>query len=95
MCDRDKDIQIQMKQFASFTNVATSLIKGLDIETLSNCLPPCISTSLVAVKKLLHAYKREYGYVGLNIANKVTVLTDVFAYDIFSLIVDLGSALGL
>ena len=94
ICEKDKDVQIEKKHFASLTTEITSLIKGLDMEILSTCLPPCITLS-ITVKKLLHAYKRDYGYVGLNIAKKVTVHTDVFAYDVFSLIVDLGSALGL
>ena len=34
-------------------------------------------------------------YINIKMMNEVVVHTDTFAYDVFSLVVDLGSALGL
>ena len=61
---------------------------------LQRCLPPCHRMNFRL--KLVDEWVRENeARVEFDIPNNVTVLTDYYAYDEFSLIVDLGSALGL
>ena len=96
ICQQDKDIEIKdMESVIKIKSELLNLMKGLDLDILKICLPPCI-TMQVQMKELLHTTnKKKYGTVELNVADDAIFYTDVYAYDIFSLVVDLGSAIGL
>ena len=71
------------------------LIKGLDLKVAESCLPPCTTMSW-KLKELYHQTNVEkYSYIELKIMDNIIVYTDVCAYDVFSLVVDLGSSIGL
>ena len=76
----------------AFTEIKKFLVGWKN--TLHQCLPPCHRMSFRL--KLVDEWVRENeARVEFDIPNNVTVLRDYYAYDEFSLIVDLGSALGL
>ena len=71
------------------------LIGGDDPEEIKNCLPPCL-TMIINKKKTYYLENNlDLAFLHLNTNEKVTVLKDVYSYDLFDLVVDLGSALGL
>ena len=96
ICEQDKDLEIKdMKAVNIIKSDILDLIKGLELDMFKICLPPCL-TMHVHLKELLHTTNRKLdGLIEYNVADDVTVFTDVYAYDIFSLFVDLGSAIGL
>ena len=58
------------------------------------CKPPC-QTMKFNIRKIDSWKRLESGRLEFSIDDEVAVHTDTSAYDIFSLVVDLGSALGL
>ena len=56
--------------------------------------PPCYKMKF-STKRVDHWKRNNATKLYLNIIDEVTVITDTYAYDMFSLVVDLGSALGL
>ncbi len=70
-------------------------IKGMDTNTFATCLPPCLVMKW-KMKELFHqATHDSLAFLQVQIKDEVTVHTDVYAYDEFSLVIDLGSSLGL
>ena len=67
---------------------------GFQADLFQTCSPPChrMSFNLEKVDKWVLSTEAK---LVIDIAEKVTVQTDYYAYDEFSFIVDLGSALGL
>ena len=66
------------------------------LKVFKQCMKPCLSMGLKL--KELHALTKYVEYAGAEIDfndKKITINKDVLAYDSFSLIVDLGSSLGL
>ncbi len=63
---------------------------------LDSCLPPCI-TNKISFETLSSGQLKNSpkGMIRFNIVEKVTVLTDIYSYGGFSLIVDFGSLIGL
>ena len=59
----------------------------------ASCLPPC--TILDATPKQQHKFSYKYPYVYIYFNNVVKVQTTVLAYGIDSLVVEVGSSLGL
>ncbi len=96
ICGKDMDVEIKdMKAVGKIMPEIIDLIKGLELDMFKICLPPCI-TMHVHMKELLHnTNNKNFGFIEYNVADEATVLTEVYAYDIFSLVVDLGSAVGL
>ena len=72
------------------------LASNQKLKVFKQCLKPCMSMGLKL--KELHALTEYDEFAGAEIEfndKKITVYKDVLAYDSFSLIVDLGSSLGL
>ena len=69
-------------------------ILGMKTKFLQTCPPPCHQMSF-ELKKIDHWTSGSISTLQYEIPDKVTVHKDYHAYDMFSLIVDLGSALGL
>ncbi len=78
-----------------FHKEISKFVYGWKSNSLSMCKQPCsrLGFKLVEIRKIYN--RRNRGNVGLLFYDEVKVYTDVFAYDMFSLVVDLGSALGL
>ena len=83
---------------AVLTQVADEFVPfldGQDMTIFKACLPPCEKMK-VEMRETAHISNRlNYAKINFIAKEEVLVLTDLYAYDIFSLIVDLGSALGL
>ena len=77
------------------TNEFAKLIDGLELDTFKSCLPPCKKLQLK--HNLLSHYSNRIhnAYVKFMIKDEVKVFRHAYAYDMFSLVVDLGSSLGL
>ena len=71
-------------------------LTGLGMDTLlTTCLPPCVSMRF-KLHEVFHISNRiNNAAVDVKIKDEIIVYTDVYAYDMFSLVVDLGSSLGL
>ena len=68
---------------------------GLKMKLMKPCLPPCIKMRF-SLEEVDHYYNRlDNSQVQLRIKNDVTIYTDKYAYDMFNLVIDLGSSLGL
>ena len=66
------------------------------MKVYSKCLKPCITMDVKLKEVHVISNLAFYGGIEINIHDEeIIVYTDTYAYDMFSLIVDLGSALGL
>ena len=77
------------------TALLLSFINEMDSGFLNKCLPPCISykVKIIETEKYNNAY--ENAALSYFFEEYIDVYTEMYSYDIFSLVVDLGSALGL
>ena len=80
-----KLIREELSQFTS----------GLELDILQHCLRPCITMDYKFNLVEYRANYPNYAYTKFKIMDEIVVYTDALAYDMFSLVVDLGSALGL
>ena len=95
VCEQDKDVKVSdMKSITNIYPEILKLIEGLDLDMFNECLPPC-HTMKVEMREMKHTSGYIEGFVKYSVEDEVTVFTDVYAYDIFDLVVDLGSAIGL
>ena len=62
---------------------------------IEDCLPPCQTLDVVIEQTYYLPNLPEHAKINLKAKEKVDVYHDIYAYDEFSLVVDLGSALGL
>ena len=72
-----------------------SFLNEMDSGYLNKCLPPCTTykVKIIETEKYNNAY--EQAKLMYFFEEYINVYTEMYSYDIFSLIVDLGSALGL
>ena len=71
-----------------------NFVLGIKTNHIQPCRPPCQTVS-IKLKRVDHWTRKDYAQLQFNILEEVTVHTDTPAYDMFNLVVDLGSALGL
>ena len=96
VCELDKAVNVQdNERYDKLTENLREFTSGRKMDSWQTCLPPCLSMSVV-FKKTDHISN----YIGgskldLKTDNEVTVYTEMYSYDALSLIVDLGSAMGL
>ncbi len=69
-------------------------LSGREFFVNKECKTPCVSMK-IKLKQISRRTNEAGSSVAFETAEEVVVTTDVFAYDIFNLIVDMGSALGL
>ena len=79
----------------NITDEFVTFMNGQDMDIFKVCLPPCTKMRVDMRKTAYYSNKPDNSKVEIIAKNEVVVLTDINAYDAFSLIVDLGSALGL
>ena len=93
-CEVQKPIEAKMFQSDVYYNTRR-IAHGHDLEIANDCMPPCLtmSTTLKRIYFLSNGIK--HASARLESQNNVEILTDVYSYDLFNLVVDLGSALGL
>ena len=85
--DKNESISQMLNDMAFF-------VLGKETGNLQLCKPPC-KTLKLDLKRVDHWKTSNISIVRLSTFDVITVYTDTAAYDIFSLVVDLGSALGL
>lgn len=95
-CETDRSIK--QPDEAMIEEIKTQIykvVKEFEFDIFKTCLPPCISMNLRLKEMMYVSNRQKRGMVQLKIVDKVGIQTGVYAYDEFSLVVDLGSALGL
>ena len=76
-------------------NEMNKLVTGFELNMFKQCMKPCMTMQL-NYNLRRHILKRlDKSDIRIMFDEKVTVFKDVFAYDGFNLVVDVGSALGL
>ncbi len=96
ICEAGRKIRLpSQEEQRMLVNEISNLIDGLDFNTINKCLPPCLTMQMNMNLISHYSNRHSAAYVRYHIHKEVTVFTDVYSYDIFSLIVDLGSSLGL
>ncbi len=71
-----------------------NFVLGLKTHLIEPCKPSCLTMS-IKLKRLDQWTGNDAAILQFNILDDVTVHTATSAYDMFNLVVDLGSALGL
>ena len=96
VCELDKPVHIKDKEkYDRLTDNLLEFTSGRELDCWERCLPPCTYMSVVMKKTDYNSNLVGRSWLNLKASNKVTVHTEVYAYDAISLIVDLGSAMGL
>ena len=89
--DKDKE-KIEKKPIFRYIN---ELLWNREPDLFKKCLPPCISMTIKFHQVVYSTNRLNAAYFNAKSSDYVRVLKEVYSYDIFSLTVDLGSALGL
>ena len=85
----DETIAAKIKdQMRKFVNAG-------EMDFLELCLPPCLSMSFKLTELGRISTMLNNAAINFRIKDEILVQTNVYAYDVFSLVVDLGSSLGL
>jgi hypothetical protein len=87
-----------MNQDVDKTDVEYNIRKfshGKEHEITKNCLQPCKTMQITKVRNFFLTNRLNNAKIKIAMNDKVTVVKAVYSYDLFNLIVDLGSALGL
>ena len=72
-----------------------SFINEMDGGYLHQCLPPCTTYKVKIIETDNYSNAYEQARLSYFFEDYIDVYTEMYSYDIFSLVVDLGSALGL
>ena len=86
---------LDLPTLTNITDEFVTFMNGQDMSFFKLCLPPCTKMSVNMRKTAYYSNKPDNSKVEIIAKNEVELLTDINAYDVFSLIVDLGSAMGL
>ena len=96
LCEESLDVKTNASDVEYYMDDIVELLANGNPTFLASCLPPCVSNNIkfetLASGQLTNS---PLGMIRFNVAEKVTVLTDIYSYDGSSLIVDFGSLLGL
>ena len=95
-CEQNKKTNIPPEEhMENYRHDFVSFYYEMDLSKIKPCLPPCVTVNLDLIDVSYIQSVTNKATMRLHFENEVTVYTDVYAYDMFSLVVDLGSALGL
>ena len=94
-CEENKDIILSNDNINKSYVMTENMMLGQKLE-FPACLPPCLTMKLT-MKELKHdTDNTESAVMILQVkAKDILVYSEVYAYDMFNLIVDMGSSLGL
>ena len=96
ICEQDKIISVTDDTLLTKTkNDVFRIVEGRKIDAHDKCMKPCKSLKASIKKTFRLATRLQNAILSYDILNSVTVHTDIYDYDLFDLVVDLGSALGL
>ena len=88
--ESQSSVRVNESAIPGISNEMLRLLKGYELEiTKTKCLSPCLTMSSKLVRKSLDI-KLNYARIQIEIKDDVTVYTDIFAYDMLNLVVDLG-----
>ena len=95
-CEINKNVKtLEIDNIGDYRYEFLLFNKGMDMDFFKFCLPPCL-TMHINYKKINHETNiKSWANVQFKFLDEVTVYTSTNAYDMFSLVVDLGSSLGL
>ena len=96
VCEENKEINITNENSKKEAiNQLYFLATGQNVNLFSACLKPCVTMGLTLSELNVESDLVDVGGMEIDIHDEIIVETDVDAYDVFNLVVDLGSALGL
>ena len=75
-------------------NDLIEILNNREIVSLNKCLPPCITTDIKFKETRIETNRLKMAILSAKNKTWATVETEFFSYNIFSLTVDIGSALG-
>ena len=81
--------------YGELNHVISRFISNNRMQLFEDCLPPCVLMHMKLLETQRLSLKAGNAVAEFKILEIIKVSTDVYAYDMFSLVVDLGSALGL
>ena len=87
------EANFDVKSLETIVNVLMELFSSSELKMFERCLPPC--TTLLMKLQRTHYTTMRVAFIDAKSKDWATVHTLAYSYDIFSLTVDLGSALGL
>ena len=90
-CENIENMTISAEMFEEIPK----FVHGWKMRSLSACKQPCLQLDFKLNEVGSTMNRIDIGYVQMLIYDEVNVYRDVYAYDMFSLVVDLGSSLGL
>ncbi len=95
-CEINKNVKnLELDNIKEYRYEFLKFNKGMEMDFFKVCLPPCL-TMHIHVNKMNHETNiKSWANVQFKFLDEVTVYTSTNAYDMFSLVVDLGSSLGL
>ena len=95
VCEIDKAVQVKdTTDYEILTSDLIEMSSGLEMDIFQTCLPPCRSMK-VLMKRVDHGSQLNKSWLVLKANKDVTVYTEMYEYNGLSLVVDLGSAMGL
>ena len=94
----EDDLEVKVNKYTVSTNISEdfkNMYFGRKMEMLDQCLRPCMSMN-IEMKRTSYRFDRtEDAFFQYYFNNDVIIYTEVYAYEEFDLVVNLGSALGL
>ena len=95
ICEAQAKVKMPDSQtMKEIKNEINKYLSGKDFFANDECKTPCVSMQ-IKLKQTFRGTNVAATTVAFETATEVLVTTDVMAYDIFNLVVDMGSALGL
>ena len=96
ICEDDKEVIKQPNHISKILqDDLFEILVGRKMKMIEDCLPPCQTLDVVIEQTYYLPNLPEHAKINLKAKENVDVYHDIYAYDEFSLVVDLGSALGL
>ena len=97
VCEEDKIPQnMENSSYKRFLKDLDSLTDGDNIEMMKQCPSPCYTIKVIPILKTHFVNIRNFSYVLFtNNQETIRVFRSVYSYDLFALITELGSSLGL
>ena len=95
-CETEKDInQSNEGQCADVKSIFERVLLGKKLKMFDECLSPCLKMKIQFKRTHYHDQILDYAKLSIDLKNAVVVEKATYSYDIFNLVVDIGSALGM
>ena len=95
ICKDKTNIDAMAMQETPLYNNIMDLVKNYDTGIFKRCLPPCKTMKIKLQEVSYRSNEVRYAFFEARSTDWATVYTQVYSYNMLSLTVDLGSALGL